>query len=122
MYKVLIVDDAIFMRKIIRTMLERNGFQVVGEAKNGAIGVSKYNELHPDIVTMNITMQEMTGIDALKVIRQQDPKAKVVMVSAMGQEALVTEAVMNGAKSFIVKPFQEEHIVKTLKAIVSRNP
>ncbi|SNS13554.1 two-component system, chemotaxis family, response regulator CheY [Anaerovirgula multivorans] len=122
MYRVLIVDDAIFMRKVIKTMLEKNGFQVVGEAENGVVGVSKYNELHPDVVTMDITMPEMTGIDALKAIRQQDPRAKVVMVSAMGQEALVEEAVMNGAKSFIIKPFQEEHIVKTLTAIAARNP
>jgi len=115
--KVLIVDDAAFMRAAIKTILERNGFEVVGEAENGAIGVRKYQELRPDIVTMDITMPEMTGLEALKHIRSFDPDAKVIMISAMGQEHLVKEAILSGAKSFIVKPFKEEHVVQTLKKL-----
>jgi len=117
MKKVLIVDDAAFMRAAIKTILERNGFEVVGEAENGAIGVRKYQELRPDIVTMDITMPEMTGLEALKHIRSFDPDAKVIMITAMGQEHLVKEAILSGAKSFIVKPFKEEHVVQTLKKL-----
>lgn len=118
MPKVLIVDDSAFMRATIKTMIKRNGFEVVGEAENGAVGVKKYQELHPDIVTMDITMPELDGIQALKVIRQFDPEAKIVIVSAMGQEILVKEAILNGAKSFVVKPFSEEAIVKALNKIL----
>lgn len=117
MKKVLIVDDAAFMRAAIKTILERNGFEVVGEAENGAIGVRKYQELRPDIVTMDITMPEMTGLEALKHIRSFDPDAKVVMITAMGQEHLVKEAILSGAKSFIVKPFKEDHVIQTLKEL-----
>jgi two-component system chemotaxis response regulator CheY len=117
MKKVLIVDDAAFMRMAIKAMLEGNGFEVIGEAENGAKGVQKYKELKPDIVTMDITMPEMTGIEALKAIREFNPEAKVVMLSAMGQEVLVREAVMNGAKSFIIKPFKEEYVVQTLNKV-----
>jgi two-component system chemotaxis response regulator CheY len=118
MASVLIVDDAAFMRMAIRTMLEKHGFQIVGEAENGAVGVKKYKECHPDVVTLDITMPEMDGIQALKEIRQHDPNAKVIMVSAMGQECMVKEAVMNGAKTFIVKPFKEDHILQTITKIV----
>lgn len=114
MRRVLIVDDAAFMRMLIKTILEKNGFQVVGEAENGAVAVSKYKELQPDIVTMDITMPEMDGIMALKEIRAIDPNAKVVMISAMGQETYVREAVKLGAKGFVVKPFKEDYIVQTL--------
>jgi len=117
--KVLIVDDAAFMRAAIKTILERNGFEVVGEAENGAIGVRKYQELRPDIVTMDITMPEMTGLEALKHIRSFDPDAKVIMITAMGQEHLVKEAILSGAKSFIVKPFKEDHVVQTLKKVLN---
>lgn len=117
MGNVLIVDDAAFMRLSIRMMLEKNGFKVVGEAENGVIGVQKYKELSPDIVTMDLTMPEMTGLEALKAIKSYDPNAKVIMISAMGQEGIVKEAVLNGAKSFIVKPFKEEHVVKTLRSV-----
>jgi two-component system chemotaxis response regulator CheY len=115
--KVLIVDDAAFMRLALQSMLERNGFQVMGIAENGEDGVRKYRELKPDIVTMDITMPEMDGIEALKEIKQIDSAAKVVMVSAMGQEAFVKEAIINGASNFIVKPFKEEHVVKTLNSL-----
>ncbi len=119
MKKVLIVDDAAFMRMAIKSILMKNGFEVAGEAENGIEGVRKYKELMPDIVTMDITMPEMTGIEALKAIREFDPGAKVVMVSAMGQEVLVREAIMNGAKSFIVKPFKDEHVIQTLNKILA---
>jgi len=117
MKKVLIVDDAAFMRATIKAILERNGFEVAGEAENGALGVKKYLELRPDIVTMDITMPEMTGIEALQKIRSFDPNAKVVMITSMGQESLVKEAVVSGARSFLVKPFKEEHVIQTLKKI-----
>jgi two-component system chemotaxis response regulator CheY len=115
--KVLIVDDAAFMRMVIKKLLENNGFEVIGEAENGEIGVEKYKELRPDLVTMDITMPQMTGIEALKAIREFDDKAKVVMVSAMGQEVMVKEAILYGAKSFIVKPYKEEQVIETLVKI-----
>lgn len=118
MKKVLVVDDAAFMRMTMRTILERNGFEVVGEAENGVIGVQKYVELKPDVVTMDITMPEKDGVQALKEIRSLDPNSKVIMVSAMGQEKFVRESVALGAKTFIVKPFKEEHVVKTLMQIL----
>ncbi len=114
MIRVLIVDDAAFMRLAIRNVLSKNGFMVVDDAKNGQEAIDKYMEQRPDIVTMDITMPDMTGIEALKGIRAFDPSAKVVMISAMGQESMVKEAIINGAKSFIVKPFREEHIIQTL--------
>ena len=120
MKRVMIVDDAAFMRMAIRKVLERNGFEVVGEAENGAVSIEFIQKMKPgyvDLVLMDITMPEMTGIEALKRIRQVDPDAKIVMVSAMGQEALVREAIINGAKSFIVKPYKEEHIVQALNGV-----
>lgn len=119
MKKVLIVDDAGFMRMSLKLMLEKNGFEIVGEAENGKIGVKKYKELQPDIVTMDITMPDMGGIEALKEIRAFDSNSKIVMVSAMGQERFVRDSVLAGAKSFIVKPFKEEHVVKTLTQILA---
>lgn len=117
MARVMIVDDAAFMRVSIRNILLKNGFEVAGEAENGAIAVQKYAELKPDLVTMDITMPEMNGLDALKTIRAADPNAKVVMVSALGQEAMVRDAVMAGAKGFIVKPYKEDTIVDTLNKL-----
>lgn len=118
MKKVLIVDDAKFMRYSITSMLQNSGFDVVGEAENGMEGIRKYKELMPDIVTMDITMPEVSGIEALKAILAYDPAAKVVMISAMGQENFVREAVMSGAKSFIVKPFKQERLVLCLNKIL----
>ena len=117
MARILIVDDAAFMRVSIRNILLKNGFEVAGGAENGAIAVQKYAELQPDAVTMDITMPEMTGLDALKEIRKLDPNAKVIMVSALGQEAMVRDAVMAGAKGFIVKPYKEDTIVATLNKL-----
>ncbi|MEA4970109.1 MAG: response regulator [Candidatus Pelethousia sp.] len=114
MKRVLIVDDAAFMRVSIRNMVTKNGFEVAGEAENGQVAVQKYADLRPDIVTMDITMPEMNGLDALKAIRQIDPAAVVVMVSALGQESMVRDAVLSGAKGFVVKPFKEETITAAL--------
>ena len=117
MNRVLIVDDAAFMRMAIKNILVKHNFDVIDEAENGLIGFNKYKELKPDLVTMDITMPEMTGLDALKQIMAFDPDAKIVMVSAMGQEQMVMEAIRAGAKSFIVKPFKEDHVVQTLNKI-----
>lgn len=117
MKMVLIVDDTAFMRMLLKAMLEKNGFQVIGEAENGSVAVKKYKELKPDIVTMDITMPEMDGIQALREIRQFDSNSKVVMISALGQESFVREAVLLGAKGFIIKPFREDYVVKTLNKL-----
>ncbi|HEY8392336.1 MAG TPA: response regulator [Capillibacterium sp.] len=117
MKTVLIVDDAAFMRMSLKKILVENGFEVVGEAENGRIGVQKYNELHPDIVTLDITMPEVDGLTALKGIMAIDPGAKVVMISAMGQESYVRESIMLGAKNFIVKPFNKDHVIKVLNSL-----
>lgn len=116
MKKVLIVDDASFMRMTIKMMLEKEGYEIVGEAENGEVAVERYKELSPDIVTMDITMPEMNGIEALKAIKQIDKNACVIMVSAMGQESMVKEAILSGAKNFVVKPFKKETILKVLNA------
>lgn len=119
MKKVMIVDDTAFMRLALKTMLEKNGYEVVAEAVNGADAIKKYREHAPDIVTMDITMPEMTGIEALKVILQNDPQAKVVMISAMGQESFVKEAIVSGAKYFVVKPFKEDKVIETVSKIAA---
>lgn len=117
MKRILVVDDAAFMRASIRMMLEKNAYNVIGEAENGLIAVMKYSELKPDIVTMDITMPEMNGIEAVRAIRVLDPGAKIVMLSAMGQEAMVREAIIAGAEGFVVKPFQEGDVVKALSKL-----
>ncbi len=117
MKRVLIVDDAAFMRITIKNMLTKNGYEVVGEAENGLVGVNLYNDLKPDIVTMDITMPELNGLDALKAIMQIDNKAKVVMLSAMGQQEMVKEAIISGAKGFVVKPFKEDTVVAALNKL-----
>jgi two-component system chemotaxis response regulator CheY len=115
MARVLIVDDAAFMRGTLKIMLERNGYEIVGEANNGEEAIEKFKELKPDIVTLDITMPRMDGISALKNIVQINRNAKIIMVSAMGQESLVKEAVINGAKGFVVKPFKEDTVIKALE-------
>ncbi|EAX48538.1 response regulator receiver protein [Thermosinus carboxydivorans Nor1] len=112
--KVLIVDDAAFMRMVLKNILTNNGFEVAGEAENGKEAVIKYTELKPDLVTMDITMPEMDGITAVKEIKKLDPQAKIIMCSAMGQQAMVIEAIKAGASDFIVKPFKEDLVVEKL--------
>jgi two-component system chemotaxis response regulator CheY len=113
--RILIVDDAAFMRMMIRDILTKNGYEVVGEAQDGAQAIEKYKELNPDLITMDITMPEMDGITALKEIRKIDTNAKVIMCSAMGQQAMVIDAIQAGAKDFIVKPFQADRVIEAIK-------
>ena len=115
---ILICDDAAFMRMMIKDILTKNGYNVVGEAENGAKGIEKYNELKPDLVLMDITMPEMDGIQALKKIKASDPNASVVMCSAMGQQAMVIESIQSGAKDFIVKPFQADRVLEAVRKVV----
>lgn len=116
--KVLIVDDAAFMRMMIKDILLKNGFEVVGEAENGAKAVEKFQELRPDLTTMDITMPEMDGISAVKQIKKIDPGAKVIMCSAMGQQAMVIEAIQSGARDFIVKPFQPDRVLEAIRKAI----
>lgn len=118
MAKILCVDDAAFMRMMVKNTLTQNGYTDIYEAADGLQAVEKYNEIHPDLVIMDITMPNMDGLEALKTIRSQDPNAVVVMCSAMGQEAMVVEAIKAGAKDFIVKPFKPDRIVKTISSII----
>lgn len=114
----MIVDDAAFMRMMIKDILTKNGYTIAAEAENGKIAVDKYNETKPDLVLMDITMPEMDGIQALKTIKGNDAGAKVIMCSAMGQQAMVIEAIQSGAKDFIVKPFQAERVLEAVKKAV----
>jgi two-component system chemotaxis response regulator CheY len=116
--KVLIVDDAAFMRMMIKDILSKNGYEIVGEAENGQKAVEKWTELRPDLTTMDITMPEMDGISAVKEIKKIDPGAKVIMCSAMGQQAMVIEAIQAGARDFIVKPFQPDRVLEAVRKAV----
>ncbi|TFE02907.1 response regulator [Jeotgalibacillus salarius] len=120
MTKVLVVDDAKFMRLTLRNMLENSTFQVIGEAENGEEAVEKYRSLHPDLVTMDITMPVLDGISAAKEILKEDPKANIIMCSAMGQQKMVIEAIEAGAKDFIVKPFDGTRVVESLSRVVKK--
>ncbi len=115
---ILICDDAAFMRMMIKDILSKNGYNIAGEAENGAKAVEKYTELKPDLVLMDITMPEMDGIQALKKIKELDSSACVIMCSAMGQQAMVIEAIQSGAKDFIVKPFQPDRVLEAVKKVV----
>lgn len=118
MAKILLVDDASFMRMMIKDALIKNGYSDLYEAADGVEAVSKYSEIKPDLVIMDITMPNMDGLAALKAIKQLDQNANVVMCSAMGQEAMVIEAIKSGAKDFIVKPFKPERIMKTVSSVL----
>ena len=115
---VLICDDAAFMRVMIKDILTKNGYEVVGEAENGIKAVEKYTETKPDLVMMDITMPEMDGIQALKKIKEADANATVIMCSAMGQQAMVIESIQSGAKDFIVKPFQADRVLEAVKKAI----
>lgn len=117
--RILITDDALFMRVTLKNILSQNGFEVCGEAQNGAESVKLYQELKPDLVTMDITMPEMDGITALKEIRTSDPNAVVIMCTAMGQKNMVVEAIQAGAKDFIVKPFQPERVLEAVNKLLA---
>ena len=116
---VLVCDDAAFMRLMLKNILEQHGYRVVGEAVNGNDAINKYKQLKPDLVTMDITMPEMNGIEAVKTIRAFDSKAKIIMCSAMGQQVMVVEAIQAGASDFIVKPFHADQVMEALRKVMS---
>ncbi len=118
--RVLVVDDAIFMRKMISDILEGNDMEVVGEADTGALAVEKYKELKPDLVIMDIIMPEMNGIDAVRQIIANDLQAKIVMCSALGQQALVQDAMTAGAKDFLIKPFNPSRVIEVVSKILNQ--
>ncbi|MDO7788391.1 response regulator [Desulforamulus aquiferis] len=118
--RILVVDDAAFMRMMIKNILTKNGYDVAGEAENGAVALQLYKELKPDLVTMDITMPEMDGIQGVKAIRGEDPNANIIMCSAMGQQSMVMEAIQAGAKDFVVKPFQQDRILQAIERVLSR--
>jgi two-component system chemotaxis response regulator CheY len=120
MKRVLIADDASFMRQMIRDIIEPEGFEVVGEASDGMEVVEKYKKLRPDVVMMDIVMPKRSGIDAVKAIKAEDAGARVVMCSALGQDALVSEALQAGARDFIVKPFKPDAVLSTLTRVVEK--
>ena len=115
---ILICDDAALIRIMIKDILTKNGYNIVGEAENGAKAVEKYAELKPDLVLMDITMPEMDGIEALKKIKAADANASIIMCSAMGQQAMVIESIQSGAKDFIVKPFQADRVLEAVQKVV----
>lgn len=116
--KILVCDDAAFMRMMVKDILTKNGYEVIGEAVNGQDAIVKYKELTPDLTTMDITMPEMDGIQALKEIRSFDANASIIMCSAMGQQAMVIESIQAGAKDFIVKPFQQDRVLEAVKKAI----
>lgn len=117
--RILIVDDAAFMRMMVKDILTKNGYEIAGEAEDGKKAVELYKEEQPDLVTMDITMPEMDGITALKEIKAEYPDAKVIMCSAMGQQAMVVDAIQAGAKDFIVKPFQADRVIEAIQKALS---
>lgn len=120
MARIMMVDDAAFMRKVIKDTLSKAGYTDLHEAEDGAMAVEKYNELKPNLVLMDITMPNMDGLQALKKIKEADAGAKVVMCTAMGQESMVVDAIKSGARDFIVKPFNSERIVQTVNAVLGK--
>ena len=120
MARILVADDASFMRQMIREIVEMEGHEVVAEASDGIEAIDQFKNHHPDVVTMDIVMPRRSGIDAVKAILEFDPAARVVMCSALGQETLVTEALQAGAQDFIVKPFKPDSVVNTLKKVLEK--
>jgi two-component system, chemotaxis family, chemotaxis protein CheY len=117
-HTVLVCDDAIFMRTMITDILTQAGYEVVGEAETGAQAVERYRQLKPDLVTMDIVMPDMGGIEAVRAICKDSPEAKILMCSAMGQQALVVEAIQAGAKDFVVKPFQPSRVLEAVQRLL----
>ncbi|MBM7581392.1 two-component system chemotaxis response regulator CheY [Caldicoprobacter guelmensis] len=116
--RILLVDDAAFMRMMLKDILTKNGYEIAGEAENGLKAVEKYKELQPDLVIMDITMPEMDGIQAVREIKKINPDAKIVMCSAMGQQAMVIESIQAGARDFVVKPFQADRVIEAVKKVI----
>ncbi|WP_026583310.1 response regulator [Bacillus sp. J33] len=119
MGRILLVDDAKFMRVTLGTILKKAGHEIVGEGENGREAVELYGNLQPDLVMMDITMPEMSGLDAMKEIKKKNPSAKVIMCSAMGQQKVVVESIEAGAKDFIVKPFDEGRVLEAVNRVLS---
>lgn len=119
MARILVVDDAKFMRMTLTNILQSGNHEVVGEAENGRQAIDLFHSLSPDLITMDITMPEMNGIDALKEIKKAQPNAKIIMCSAMGQQKMVVEAIEAGAKDFIVKPFEENRVLEAITRVLS---
>lgn len=116
--KILLVDDAAFMRMMVKDTLSKNGYTNIVEAANGEEAVKMYDQERPDLVLMDITMPQMDGIEALRIMRRNHPEAVVIMCSAMGQESIVVDAVKLGARDFIVKPFKPDRIMKAVRSIL----
>ena len=119
--RVMVVDDSLFMRNMLKDIFVRAGFDVVAEGENGEVALQLYRDTRPDLVTMDIVMPKKSGIEALQEIIADDPQARVIMVSALGQDALVLEAVESGARDFIVKPFREEKVLETVRRVVAQD-
>ena len=119
MARVLVVDDAVFMRKVVSDALAKGGHEVIGEAANGQEAVDQFQSLKPEVMTLDITMPEKDGLAALKEIIAMDPQARIVMCSALGQEAKVLEAIKAGAKDFVVKPFQPDRVLSAIEKAVA---
>jgi two-component system chemotaxis response regulator CheY len=120
MAKILIVDDSLLLRNIIKNQLSANGYEIVGEAKNGEEAVKMYQSLSPDVVTMDITMDGMNGLEAAEKILSGDTSAKIIMVSALGEDEIMSKAIRLGVKDFIVKPFVPERLISAVKKVVSK--
>jgi len=118
--RVLIADDAAFMRNMLKKILTQAGYEVVGEASNGVEAVEKYKEIRPDVMTMDIVMPEKDGIEAVREIVEYDPNARIIICSALGQQSMIIEAIQAGAKDYIIKPFQPEKVIETIKKVVHR--
>lgn len=114
--RILLVDDAKVIRLMLTRILTSAGYQIIGEAGDGQEAVEKYKELKPDLVTMDITMPKMSGIDALRAIKAYDPQARIIMCSAMGQKSMVVEAIKAGARNYIIKPFDQEKVLAVVAA------
>lgn len=120
MANVLVVDDALFVRQSIKRILEAHGHSMIGEADNGETALKKYEELHPDVVLLDITMPGMSGIEVLNRLRAIDAKVKVIICSSMGQQSIIAEAIQLGAKDFVVKPFKEDNVIASLEKVLSK--
>ncbi len=118
MAKILICDDSAFMRMILKKLLTDHGYDVVGEAGDGKQAVQMYRECKPDLITMDITMPKMDGIQAVQLIHEENPLVRIIMVTALGQKAIITDAIKAGASDFIVKPFDPEQVMKTIKKVL----
>jgi two-component system chemotaxis response regulator CheY len=119
MAKILVVDDSLFMRRMLRSILINGGHDVIGEAENGQIALSRYTQLRPDLVTMDLTMPVLTGLEAVDAIIKKHPEARIVVCSAMGQQFYIVDALKAGAKDFIVKPFQADRVLEAIKKALS---